>query len=204
MNSRIFSLLLCCIFTFCGCSENNFDKKSDLIKYINDPENFFRQNKNIHNIDLSIIYQPTDLFVSRYLNVNENIHKKQVDSLREKFSKFLFFKLKISKNNKGLLGYKEASDEFGRLTVKLSYELDECIVLENDKGVEINLYDYSFLRTYGYGDSSIFLLVFERPKSKDLKIKLRNLNIGLGEVVFAFTDDNINKEPILNFNYENE
>ena len=149
---------------FSSCEDNKkFETEQQMVSYIEDENNGLSLNKNINDVEFKISFQPTDLIVSRYLKGREYGYS-EVDSLRSKLSGFLYFKLGISKNGRPLLGVKENEKSFSRLTNKLAFGMLNSVLVRDGYGEKQNLYDYSFVRSYGYGKYSNFLLIFEKKK----------------------------------------
>ena len=84
-------------------------------EYINKEENDYIYKKSVNGVDYSLLYRPTDLLVKQELP--ENYVTKDVDSLRAKYSKYLYFNLSMSKNDDHIVRAETGRDRvLSRLT----------------------------------------------------------------------------------------
>ncbi|MGJ8733391.1 MAG: hypothetical protein ACSHW4_09595 [Cellulophaga sp.] len=173
------------------------------MQYINNEDNSFKQEKTINGVDYSLLYKPTDIMVHQELV--ENYTKEEVNLLREKYNKYMYFTLSMAKNNQELLTSKVGSKEFfGAMVNQLSFGMGDKVHLITDTRDSIPLADYVYPRMYGMGGSTTILFVYPRDKkvmkSDYLNFTIEDLGFGTGEVGFKLKTRAIKNEPTLKFN----
>ncbi|GFZ94241.1 hypothetical protein GCM10011531_27550 [Aquaticitalea lipolytica] len=190
------------VFLLVNCSNNAFTDEEALLEYLKDEENGYVQRKSVNGIDFELMYRPTDLLVKQELG--DSIISDRVKVLRDKYSKYLYFNLSMSKNNKELLSTTPKNRaEFGQMVNQLVFGMNEKVHLYTQSNDTIQMIDYVYPRLYGMGKSSSLMFVFQRDEKK-LKEEYLNFNIqdfGLltGEVNFKVSSQKVNKEPYIQF-----
>lgn len=204
MNTPKFSysiLFLVVAFTI-SCSQKNFENEKTLWSYLKDPTNGYLQQKTINGIDFSIVQRPTDLLVKQELGGDINAEKIQV--LREKYSKYIYFNLSMSKNNQELLSATPKNrNEFGAMVNQLAFGMGGKVHLYNQKKDTIALADYIYPRMYGMSTSTTMLFVYPRDQKQlngeYLNFTIEDLGLYTGEVKFKIPIEIIMNEPTLTF-----
>ncbi|MDC8005222.1 hypothetical protein POV27_14265 [Aureisphaera galaxeae] len=168
--------------------------------YLKNPENGYTQSKQVNGVDICLTYRPTDLLVAQELRGATS--KTAVDSLRDKYHKYLYFNLNISKNGKELLSaVPKDRNEFGAMVNELSFGMEQNVHLFTNKKDTIPMMDYIYPRMYGMGSSTSMLLVYPRNKeltnSEFFKISLKEIGLLTGEVNFKFNTTLVQEEPSL-------
>lgn len=196
-------ILFVFILTMSSCSQKTFDSKEELMTYVTDVKNGYTQQKTINGVDFTLSYRPTDMLVQQVLS--EHIKQKELDSLRKKYSAYLYFNLSISKNNQEVLnGLAGNRNEFGKMVNQLAFGMENKVHLISQQRDTIDLADYIYPRMYGMGKSTNILLVYPRNlkllKQDYFQFTIEDLGFSTGEVGFKINTVNIIKEPLLNFN----
>ena len=94
-------LILIAIATLCACSSKTFNDSDEVLAFIRNPDNGYYQTKTINGVNFSILYKPTDLLVDQELQ--NNFDSFIIDSLRNKYKKYIYFALSMSKNSKRVI-----------------------------------------------------------------------------------------------------
>lgn len=189
------------VVSFLGsCTQKTFDSKEELMAYVTDVENGYTQQKSVNGIDFSITYKPTDVMVQQMMS--ENPTAGEVDSLRQKFNKYLYFNLSLSKNDQEILnGLAIDRNKFGALVNQLAFGMNEKVNLFSKTKDTIALADYIYPRMYGMGGSNSMLFVY--PKDSELMneeffhITIEDLGVMTGEVGFKIPTNPILNQPEL-------
>ncbi|QMU65603.1 MAG: hypothetical protein GKR88_15815 [Flavobacteriaceae bacterium] len=198
-------LLITIIINFASCSTGSFETEQDLWKYLKNPDHGYYHQKNINGYDFSLLYKPTDVWVKQELSGSLEKGRErtqQIKKLRDKYHKYLYFSLSISKNGQELLSVAPKNrQEFGAMVQQLSFGMQEKVHLFTSKKDTIALADYSYPRMYGMSKSTSMLFAYPRDKN-DLKeaalyFTLEDLGIYSGEVKFKIATDKLKNEPAL-------
>ncbi|MGY0408628.1 MAG: hypothetical protein ACWIPJ_09805 [Polaribacter sp.] len=183
-----------------GCTTEYFDTKEDLWTYLKDKDNGYLQQKNINGYDFSLLYKPTDLLVEQELG--EDKSKEKIIALREKYQKYMYFTLSMSRNGKELLSTTPKNrQEFGAMVNQLAFGMREKVNLFTQKKDTLELLDYNYPRMYGMSQSTSILFVYPRDKKylkeETLNFTIQDLGTYTGEVKFKIATEKINNEPEL-------
>ncbi|WP_412560641.1 hypothetical protein [Winogradskyella sp. MIT101101] len=198
-------LLILALALCLGCSQNTFSSKNELMNFINDESNGYVQYKSINGVDFGLMYRPVDLLIQQEIDKDiKNNNKKNIDSLRNKYSNYLYLNLNISKDNQELLSaIPESISDFSTLSNKLSFEMDESIFLITTRKDTLDMVDYLYPKMYGATRSTSILFVFHRDKEKmdnqNLYFVIKNIELGTGEVKFKLDSEILNYYPRLTF-----
>ncbi|KAA3624112.1 MAG: hypothetical protein DWP94_04280 [Flavobacterium sp.] len=186
-----------------SCDQRTFDSRDELISYIQDTDNEYTHAKSVKGVDVKVQYRPHDLIVSQYIKGNDN-SKTSIDSLRRKFKDYLYFNISFSSlSNDVLLARSVDRSSYGQLSNRLSFEMKNYILLRTTQGDTINLFDYSFPKTYGKSKSSSLLCVFPIPhnqiRGEYLNLTVQEFGLKTGELNFKIPIEKIKKQPELQF-----
>ncbi|AWX45720.1 hypothetical protein HME9304_02747 [Flagellimonas maritima] len=185
-----------------SCRSKSFDSKEALLVYLKDTDNGYHFQKSINGIDYSLTYRPTDLMVLQ--STEDGPQTDNVAEFRKKYADYLYFNLGMSANGKELLSHNLGSRaEFGAMVNQLAFGMAEKVNLIGQQRDTLPLLDYVFPRTYGMGNRTNMLLVYERnPKAMQqdyILFTIRDLGFGTGEVSFKIDTKKIEYQPQLKF-----
>jgi hypothetical protein len=197
----LFLIYMCVLIFFTGCQEK-FKTRDEYSKYINDADNGFSQTKVVNGVTINVTYKPSDLMVCQEIE-NKNYSTKQIDSVRAKYDKLLYFIVSYSKDNNEILTTIPASrSEFNEIQNRLTFRMNENVALVNNKRDTIPLLDFNFPRTYGMSKTTTVLFVFNKndkiEDSNELNFNLTDIGIGIGDLKFSYPTTILKKTA---FNY---
>ncbi|HRE76421.1 MAG TPA: hypothetical protein PLL09_01220 [Flavobacterium sp.] len=184
-----------------SCS-TSFDSEQEMMDYIAEEENGYRYFKNVNGVDYILQYRPTDLLVKQ--EMGEKVNKELVDSLRDKYGKYLYFNLSMSLNNQELLT-NVANDKakFGQMVNDLAFGMEEKVHLITPVKDTIAMTDFIYPRMYGMSNSTTIMLVYPNDKKmfdQDyLNFTIQDLGFYTGEVTIKINPKKIKNQPTLNF-----
>ncbi|AUC77879.1 hypothetical protein CW732_18530 [Olleya sp. Bg11-27] len=186
------------LFTI-SCSHKTFNTEKELIEYINQEENGYVINKSVNGYDFKLTYKPTDLLIKQFLVVDSDIQE-----LRERYAKYLYFNLSISLNNQEILnGLATNTNKFGRMVNQLSFDMGDKAYLISQKKDTINFVDFIYPRMYGVSKATTIMFVYlrENRKLKDdyLNFIIKDLGLNTGEIKFKIETKLLINEPSLSF-----
>ena len=191
----IFLLLL-------GCQHKTFDSEGALLAYLKEDTNGYVQQKTVNGINFTLMYRPTDLLVEQELS--ETTGTDQIEALREKYSKYMYFNLSMSKDNQELLSAVPGNhNEFGAMVNQLAFEMDNAVHLYTKRKDTLEMIDFVYPRMYGMSRSTTLLFVFPRDKKtlEDdyLNFTIEDFGLKTGEIKFKINTEDIKNQPILSF-----
>lgn len=183
-----------------SCSGKNFDTTEELLTYISDESNNYKYSKTVNGVDYVLQYRPTDLLVNQELSDKTN--KKEIEELRNKYNKYLYFNLSMSMNNKELLSnVVRDKAQFGQMVNDLAFNMDEKVHVYTPEKDTITMTDFVYPRMYGMTNSTTILIVYPREekylKEDYLNFTIEDLGLYTGEVKFKIATKPLHNEPRL-------
>jgi hypothetical protein len=195
-------LLLLSLLLFSSCSKT-FDTQQEMNDYIKDPDHGYSYTKTIVGVDYELQYRPTDALVKQELGDKHD--DKQVEILRQKYRKYLYFNLSMSKNNQELLnGVARDKAKFGQMVNDLAFGMEEKVQLYTPSKDTLAMADFIYPRMYGMSNSTSIMIVYPRDEkymNQDyLNFVVQDLGLDTGEIKFKLNTKALQNEPKLNFN----
>lgn len=134
----------------------------------------------------------------------EKVSKTEIDSLRKKYNKYLYFNLSMSRNIKELLSTTPQNrNEFGAMVSQLAFEMGNKVHLFTENRDTIEIADFVYPRMYGMSKATTIMFVYpreeEKLKEEYLNFTVEDIGLYAGEVRFKIDIEKIKNEPILNF-----
>lgn len=199
VKNSLLSLMLILIFSSCS---KTFDTQEEMNDYIQDEDNGYNYQKTIVGVDYVLQYRPTDLLVKQELG-DEN-DPTQVDKLRQKYNKYLYFNLSMSKNNQELLnGVARDKVKFGQMVNELAFGMEEKVHLYTRDKDTIAMADFIYPRMYGMSNSTSIMIVYPREikflNQDHLNFVIQDLGLDTGDVKFKLNTKALKNEPQLQF-----
>lgn len=191
-------IILLLIFLSASC-EKSFNTPEELSKEIAGDEKF-TQKKIVSGFAYELQYRPTDIMVNSEL-VRDN-NQKDVESLRRKYRKNIYFLLKLSEHGKEIQSSSAGNDvKFGNLINNITFKIPEKVFLTSGSKDTLNLVDFVYPRMYGFDDASTILLAYKRDEKflgdSPLNFSVKDLVPGLPKVDFEIDTYIIKNEPTL-------
>ncbi len=188
---------------FISCSQKSFDSEQQLLEFLQDEVNDYKQHKTVNGVDFSLMYRPTDLLVKQEIG-NSSMPLDSINMLRDKYKHYIYFNLSMSKNGQELLSaVPKNRNEFGSMVNQLVFGMHEKIHLLTQQNDTIELVDYVYPRMYGMSKTTSMMFVYPREKqkldTKKLQFTIEDLGLQTGEVKFTIDTDKIINEPNLKF-----
>jgi len=91
----------------------------------------------------------------------EKVSKTEIDSLRKKYNKYLYFNLSMSRNNKELLSTTPQNrNEFGAMVSQLAFEMGNKVHLFTENRDTIEIADFVCPRMYGMSKATTIMFVY--------------------------------------------
>lgn len=196
------SLLVLLLALFSSCGNKSFDTAEELSAYIAEKENGYFYEKEVNGVNFTLQYRPTDLLVQQ--EIGDSISEPLIQQLREKYSKYLYFNLSMSLNNKELLSnVVRDKQQFGQMVSDLAFNIDEKVHLYTPEKDTLAMVDFVYPRMYGISNSTTILIVFQRNEKflneKFLNLTLKDLGLETGEVKFKVATQSLKNDPKLRF-----
>jgi hypothetical protein len=180
--TRSIVLILSIQTTICFFScKKRITKQSDLIAYINDPDNGLQKTQQIGQIKAVLTYKPGLITAFKQ---QPSIKTDKTNPLN--FKDKLFFVLSLSTNNKEVLRQLPFS-QYSEMVQVLAFRMNEFIEAIPDDGKPVEPIECLFQQTYGMGIANNVLIVFNKEKLLDannLKIKVKEFGLNTGNLNF--------------------
>lgn len=179
-----------------------FDTQDEMHAYIQDEDNGYHYKKTVMGVDYVLQYRPTDLLVKQELG--DQSDALQVEKLRKKYGKYLYFNLSMSKNNQELLnGLAHDKAKFGQMVNDLAFGMEEKVHLYTPEKDTLAMTDFIYPRMYGMSDATTIMIVYPREATflnkHYLNFVIEDLGLETGDVKFKLNTQALQKEPQLQF-----
>jgi hypothetical protein len=199
VKNSLLSLLL--VLTVSSCTKT-FDTQEEMNDYIKDEDNGYNYKKTVVGVDYVLQYRPTDLLVKQELG--DKIDVSQVDKLRQKYNKYLYFNLSMSKNNQELLnGMASDKAKFGQMVNELAFGMEEKLHLYTTEKDTLTMADFIYPRMYGMSNATSIMIVYPRDakfmKQDYLNFVIEDLGFETGDIKFKLNTKALQEEPQLLF-----
>lgn len=196
------SLLLLILLLIVSSCTKTFETPEEMNDYIKDEDNGYNYTKTVMGVDYALQYRPTDLLVKQELG--EKYNDTVVKQLREKYNKYLYFNLSMSKNNQELLnGVARDKAKFGQMVNELAFGMEEKVHLYTPEKDTLTIADYIYPRMYGMSNSTSIMIVYPRDAkfmSQDyLNFVIEDLGLDTGDIKFKLDTKALKNEPQLKF-----
>lgn len=202
MKFRVFLLLALTIFTF-NCKHNSFSTEKELVDFILDDSNGYTKRQTINGVEFNLTFRPTDLLVSQEIR-NEEVTEQKLLELKNKYNKYLYFHLGISKGGREILSVIPNNKlEYSNLSNKLLFEIGDKVHLITKNKDTLKFIDYIYPRMYGASHSTDLMFVFSKDEkinnSEVLNFTIQDIEIGTGQIEFKFDKEIIKNQPTIVF-----
>jgi glucose dehydrogenase len=196
------SLLYLMLVLIVSSCTKTFDTLEEMNDYIQDEDNGYNYKKTIVGVDYVLQYRPTDLLVKQELGDNND--PTQVDKLRQKYNKYLYFNLSMSKNNQELLnGVARDKAKFGQMVNELAFGMEEKVHLFTPEKDTLTMADFIYPRMYGMSNATSIMIVYHREtkfmSQNYLNFVIQDLGLDTGDVKFKLNTKVLKNEPQLQF-----
>jgi hypothetical protein len=190
------------VVVFCSlnqCNKPDFLSEKELSEFILDPNNELVKDKEVNGVQVKVCYQPTDLMVAQELRASRQPSNERILKARQKFSGHYYFIASFSKDNKELISpSNQGLPGFSDLLQTVSFRMGDKINLTTPSQDTLLVADYIYNRTFGMGQSTDILFVFDRKKAQGQKYVQFNLDefgLGIGKQSFQFDTRNLEETP---------
>ena len=188
--NQLVTFTLFTVITLISCNQNLPQNEDDLIAYINDTDNGYRQSKTVNSVAVDVTYRPTQLMVCQEMSLLKNDSGQVKDSLTNKYKDYYYFLLTYTKDGNEILStVPKTREEFNTIQNNLTFNMNKLVCLTNRKDT-LQFLDFNSPRTYGMSKSTNVLLIFKRDKSKSkgntFKVNVQDIGIGTGDLSFTY------------------
>jgi len=199
IKNSLLSLLLLLIISSCT---KTFDTQEEMNDFIKDEDNGYNYKKTIVGVDYVLQYRPTDLLVKQELG--DEIDVTQLEKLRQKYNKYLYFNLSMSKNNQELLnGVARDKAKFGQMVNELAFGMEEKVHLYTPEKDTLAMADFIYPRMYGMSNATSIMIVYPRETkfmNQDyLNFVIEDLGLDTGDIKFKLNMQALQNQPQLRF-----
>jgi len=171
-----------------SCSKSDFINDEDYLDYLKSSKEI---NKVIgkNELKVTISYRPTEYVIIKTIGKRHRT-KKEIDSLSNKFSKYLYFILSISDRDREFLDQNlEGYEVYSQRLNLLAFNFNDVINIRTDKGEDVEIESFQLLRTFGISSNTEVIFCtssFENQSVSNLNIVINNLDERLNGQVIEF------------------
>lgn len=190
-------LALSLVMAFTNCTTKSVRTEAELAKYILEPANGLIKTIEAGDITLEVMYKPTDLIVAQEAD-GETLSAQQIDSLKQVFSQYDYFILRLSKSGKDLASaYAQNDAEFNKVSEYLTSLIGQDMTLICGKEV-LSVEDFMYAPTFGSSKTSDLLVAFKHiDTDTDVTFQLNDQLFGTGISQFIFNSSELYATPKL-------
>lgn len=184
-----------------GCTERRVVSEQELKEYVMDPENGLRKSSENNGIDIEIMYKPTDLILAQQLDGLTDARERT--KTISNFTNLSYFVITLSRKGQEIENaFAGDPEKFLRVTNHLASGIAAEIYMLNDTDT-LPALDAVYTRMFGAATATSLMAVFDvnlKDQDGELKVCLKDTELGIGQNVFAFDLADIKKAPNLNLN----
>src|SRR5258706_799815 len=166
MSYRLLSIL----FVACSlyqCGRPDYLSEKDLSEFIRNQNNELIKDKEVNGVEIKICYRPTDLMVAQELRSNKQPDDEKILKARQKYEGHYYFIASVSKDKKELLSpSNQGLSGFSDLLQTVSFRMGDKVNLTTPLQDTLAVADYIYNRTFGMGQSTDILFVFDKKKAE--------------------------------------
>jgi len=201
MPKRLLYLFFGFLVLFVSCKRSL--TRTELLEYLNAPDNGLVKEKQINGIHIGLQYKPSDLYVEQHLRaIPDSIRKSELDKLKKQYGENLYLQLSLGKNNREIVSSFVNTSMHSAMVNRLAFGMRDFVVLTTESRDTILLKDYNYVPTYGLSTNNKILFVFENNnlnESEYFKFQLKEMGLETGQVNFKIKIKDINSLPPLKF-----
>ncbi|MBV6644921.1 MAG: hypothetical protein KI790_05710 [Cyclobacteriaceae bacterium] len=183
-----------------GCADKTLDIE-DWRAYIRNPNNGLIQSSQFNQISTQLVYKPSDAMIWQELNYTKTSDKDLIDSLKKKYSPYLYFTLSLSNKGVGLLEAMKGNDSgYYGLLEALSFRMNDHVGMITTCEDTVDVIKTYFFRSFDSGISTDVLLVFGADKvdeCESFEVHLKDIGLNLPTQKYPFETSHIRALPRL-------
>jgi hypothetical protein len=184
----------------CSCKPKEMSL-TELKSFIVDQDNGLQQSAEVNGTKVSVTFRPTDMWVDQEVH-GGRVDEKTLDSLRQKYARYYYFILSVSKSDEEALHMTGDMDRYSQLVETMSFRMREYVTLTTTSQDTIPIGDFMMNRTYGLGSSTDILFSFDKEKALNdgwVQFNLNEFGLGLGNKRFRFATSDLENSPNVRF-----
>lgn len=197
-NRRILWVIVLSFFVF-SCNSDSVGEK-ELYKYLNNEGNGLRKEIKIGRVNYQITYWPDYLLALNEFKASGNKTMATWDSLKNTYSKNMYLKLSVEKDNKEIQTNYSSENEYSLLINKLTFGISDNISIKSSKGKDIDIIDFHTPRTYGVSQGNNILLILDKIDRSEtfIKVTIKDFLGGFESSSIIINMKDIDRIPIFN------
>lgn len=183
-----------------GCKPKTFSTEKELIAYLQEEGNGLKKTNEVGDYKITVTYRPTDLLVLQ--EVGEKPTDEAIEKAKSKYQNYYYFILSLSKSGKEALDQSQGFGQYSEMVQKLSFRVPEFVNMTTSANDTIPVADFILNRTYGLGNSTDILVVFNKEKAKGqewVQFNLNEFGMNLGNNRIRFRVSDLQNCPRLLF-----
>jgi hypothetical protein len=194
-------LTLIVLVAMVSCNGRAVVSEEELKAYIVDPENGLIKTTSKGDVNINVIYRPSELVVAQ--QIDGVTDKAEIQRAHVDFDGLTYFVLKMDRNGQEIENKLVSDPErFGQVISHLSSRIASDIYVIGDKDT-VYAVDAIYTRMFGSAAATSVMVVFDKSIKQNegpLTFHLDDETLGLGHLNFKFLSSDIKKAPTLNLN----
>lgn len=174
--------------------------KTELLNYIQKPENGIHLVQEVNGVSVSVMYWPQELVALQSVQNIDTLNNKLWQERCNYYKQYCYLKLKLSTEKGELLhAYVQDKNKYSQLVNQLSFGMASKAFLISQPCDTLLYIDSYIPRYYGANSSTEIMLIYsnENERQNDLRIVLKDLGIGTGDMRFIIKKENLKRIPTL-------
>lgn len=193
MNKFLISISVIILIIFsCGCTSRM--SPDELNKYITDLNNGFRGVKTINEVQIEVLYIPTDALVYQHIGYKmpKKLNIDSINKIRNVYKPYHYVKLSLSYAGSEIFAIPQNKVNYGKLLNQLAFGMANYVSLMSSENEKLIFVESNYAPSYGFSPKTEILLVFRREntKAKYLKLQLKEFGLKTGDLKFRISNYN--------------
>ncbi len=173
--------------------------REELINYINEPKNGCMKSNQHKGCNVSVFYRPIEIIAYGELVKEKGKSQEAVDSVRQLYSKNLYFIISLSVNEYDYLQkYVNNLSEYNNVVSYLNYGIQTDLKLIIPGKSSYYPIDCIFTRAYEVSNTNNILVVFNKEvinNEKEFTIQFNSVRKDIGSHSFSFNIKDLETIP---------
>ena len=187
-----------------GCGEERLQTTTDLLEFLDDPENGLVKERHTKEIRWGLKYLPSEYLTLNYLRSLDQYDQKIKDSVVDSYANTICFLLTVAPEQTGSedVIYKgiRSSEEFQSRAISLNFAVKDLVTL-NYGGLQAPAVVSTMENTYGLSNKRDIMIIFakdhhawQKADTFDCVFDDRIFNTGIHH--FMFTSRDVKRLPV--------
>jgi hypothetical protein len=182
-----------------SCGRPEYLPADELQRYVLNKDNGLIKTVTSGSFEMQVTYRPTDLMVLQQVGTGQGRDaSEKVRQARKKFGSYYYFVVRFSESGRDVVDPgARGLNGFSDLMQTISFRMAEYVRLSTP-GDTVAVADYAYDRTYGMGQGTEVLFVFDRSKvvgQEWVELSVDEFGLGTGRQTVRFDVQDLENAP---------